>query len=108
MLDVENLRNLLTDIISIAIERELAHGMVEHSMKQVLKSEAKFQIIFDRLPWVSNYTTKTGICWILIKLINFRSNTRTGNRSQCIRKPQYSGMGKRETKKGRRSFPAGL
>ncbi|WP_320981724.1 ATP-binding protein [Parabacteroides goldsteinii] len=49
-LDVENLR-MLTDIISIAIERELAHGMVEHSMKQVLKSEAKFQIIFDRLPW---------------------------------------------------------
>ena len=49
-LDVENLR-MLTDIISIAIERELAHGMVEHSMKQTLKSEAKFQIIFDRLPW---------------------------------------------------------
>ncbi len=49
-LDVENLQ-MLTDIISIAIERELAHGMVEHSMKQVLKSEAKFQIIFDRLPW---------------------------------------------------------
>ena len=49
-LDVENLR-MLTDIISIAIKRELAHGMVEHSMKQVLKSEAKFQIIFDRLPW---------------------------------------------------------
>ena len=49
-LDVENLR-MLTDIISIAIERELADGMVEDSMKQVLKSEAKFQIIFDRLPW---------------------------------------------------------
>ena len=49
-LDVENLR-MLTDIISIAIERELAHGMIEHSLKQVLKSEAKFQIIFDRLPW---------------------------------------------------------
>ena len=49
-LDVENLR-MLTDIISIAIERELAHGMVEHSMKQTLKSEAKFQIIFDKLPW---------------------------------------------------------
>lgn len=42
---------MLTDIISIAIERELAHGMVEHSMKQTLKSEAKFQIIFDKLPW---------------------------------------------------------
>ena len=49
-LDVENLR-MLTDIIYIAIERELAHGMVEHSMKQTLKSEAKFQIIFDKLPW---------------------------------------------------------
>ncbi|MFR8354562.1 MAG: hypothetical protein ACLVEJ_01980 [Parabacteroides sp.] len=48
-MDVENLR-MLTDIISIAIERELAHGMVEHSMKQTLKSEAKFQIIFDKLP----------------------------------------------------------
>lgn len=49
-LDIENLR-ILTDIISIAIEREMAHGMMEHSMKQVLKSEAKFQIIFDKLPW---------------------------------------------------------
>ena len=49
-LDVENLR-MLTDIISIAIEREMAQGMMEHSMKQVLRSEAKFQIIFDKLPW---------------------------------------------------------
>lgn len=49
-LDIENLR-ILTDIISIAIEREMAHGMMEHSMKQVLKSEAKFQIVFDKLPW---------------------------------------------------------
>ena len=50
MLDIENLR-MLTDIISIAIEREMAQNMAEHSMKQVLKSEAKFQIIFDKLPW---------------------------------------------------------
>ncbi|WP_278632259.1 ATP-binding protein [Parabacteroides goldsteinii] len=50
MMDIENLR-MLTDIISIAIEREMAQNMAEHSMKQVLKSEAKFQIIFDKLPW---------------------------------------------------------
>lgn len=50
VLDVENLR-VLADIVSIAIERERAQGMIEHSMKQVLQSEAKFQIIFDKLPW---------------------------------------------------------
>lgn len=49
-LDVENLR-VLADVVSIAIERERAQDMIEHSMKQVLQSEAKFQIIFDKLPW---------------------------------------------------------
>lgn len=49
-IDVENLR-MLTDIVFIAIEREHAQGMIEHSMKQVLQSESKFQIIFDQLPW---------------------------------------------------------
>lgn len=49
-IDVENLR-MLTGIVSIAIERERAQGMIEHSMKQALQSEAKFQIIFDKLPW---------------------------------------------------------
>lgn len=49
-IDVENLR-MLTDIVSIAIEREHAQGMIENSMKQVLQSESKFQIIFDKLPW---------------------------------------------------------
>lgn len=49
-LDVENLR-VLANIVSIAIERERAQDMIEHSMKQVLQSKAKFQIIFDKLPW---------------------------------------------------------
>lgn len=49
-LDVENLR-VLANVISIAIERERAQDMIEHSMKQELQSEAKFQIIFDKLPW---------------------------------------------------------
>ncbi|MCL3850406.1 ATP-binding protein [Parabacteroides sp. GYB001] len=49
-IDVENLR-MLTDIVFIAIEREHAQGMMEYSMKQVLQSESKFQIIFDQLPW---------------------------------------------------------
>lgn len=49
-LDVENLR-MLTDVVSIAIERERAQGLMESSMKQVLQTEAKFQIIFDKLPW---------------------------------------------------------
>ena len=49
-IDVENLR-MLTDIVFIAIERENAQGMMENSMKQVLQSESKFQIIFDQLPW---------------------------------------------------------
>lgn len=50
VLDIENLR-MLTDIVSIAIERERAQGLMESSMKQVLQTEAKFQIIFDKLPW---------------------------------------------------------
>lgn len=48
--DIENL-HMLADIVSIAIEREQAQSLMEHSMKQVLLSEAKFQIIFDQLPW---------------------------------------------------------
>lgn len=50
ILDIENLR-MLANVVSIAIERERVQGLMEHSMKQVLKSEAKFQIIFDKLPW---------------------------------------------------------
>lgn len=50
IIDVENLR-MLAGIISIAIERERAQGLVENSAKQILRSEAKFQIIFDKLPW---------------------------------------------------------
>lgn len=48
-LDIENLR-MLADVVSIAIERERVQGMMEHSAKQVLLSEAKFQIIFDKMP----------------------------------------------------------
>lgn len=59
VLDVENLR-MLTDIISIAIERERALGLMEHSAKQVLLSEAKFQIIFEKLPWGVELYNETG------------------------------------------------
>ena len=48
-IDIENLR-LLTDIISIAIERERVQHLMEHSAQQMLMSEAKFQIIFDKMP----------------------------------------------------------
>lgn len=50
MLDIENLR-MLADIISIATERERAQRLVEHTNQQILMSEAKFQIIFEKLPW---------------------------------------------------------
>lgn len=49
-LDIENLR-MLANIVSIGIERERAQGLMEDSMKEVLKTEAKFSIIFDKLPW---------------------------------------------------------
>lgn len=57
-LDIENLRTL-TDIISIAIEREHAQRAIEHSSEELLKSEAKFRIIFEKLPWgVELYNTE--------------------------------------------------
>lgn len=59
LLDIENLR-MLTDIVSIAIERERAQGLMEHSAKQVLLSEAKFQIIFEKLPWGVELYDETG------------------------------------------------
>lgn len=49
-LDIENLRTL-TDIISIAIEREHAQRVMERSSEELLKSEAKFRIIFEKLLW---------------------------------------------------------
>lgn len=49
-LDVENLR-VLADIVSIAIEREQKQHIIEHSAKEMLKSEAKFRLIFEKLPW---------------------------------------------------------
>lgn len=49
-LDVENLR-ILADIVSIAIEREQAQSLIEHSARESLKSEAKFRVIFEKLPW---------------------------------------------------------
>lgn len=57
--DIENLR-MLTNIISIAIERERAVGLMEHSAKQVLLSEAKFQMIFEKLPWGVELYDETG------------------------------------------------
>ena len=49
-LDIENLR-VLANIVSIAIEREHTQHIMEHSANLMLKSEAKFRIIFEKLPW---------------------------------------------------------
>ena len=49
-LDIENLR-ILADILSIAIEREHDKHVMEHSANLMLKSEVKFRIIFEKLPW---------------------------------------------------------
>ncbi|WP_227742596.1 GAF domain-containing protein [Parabacteroides distasonis] len=49
-LDIENL-HMLADILSIAIERGEVQGLVEHTAMQVMKSETKFKIIFDKMPW---------------------------------------------------------
>lgn len=49
-LDVENLK-VLADIVSIAIEREHARHIMERSANLMLNSEAKFRIIFEKLPW---------------------------------------------------------
>lgn len=49
-LDIENLR-VLADIISIAIEREHNQQLIEYSTAQMLTSESKFRIIFEKLPW---------------------------------------------------------
>lgn len=60
-LDIENLR-MLANVVSIAIERERAQGLMEDSMKEVLQTEAKFRIIFDKLPWgVELYDEKGNI-----------------------------------------------
>lgn len=59
-LDVENLR-MLADILSIAIERGEVQGLVEHTAKQILKSETKFQIIFDKMPWGAELYDENGI-----------------------------------------------
>lgn len=58
-LDIENLR-LLTDIISIAIERERVQHLMEYSARQMLMSEAKFQIIFDKMPLGVELYDETG------------------------------------------------
>ena len=47
-LDIENLR-VLADIVSIAIEREHVQHVMKHSANLMLKSEAKFRIIFEKL-----------------------------------------------------------
>lgn len=60
MLDVENLR-MLADIISIAIDRKHAQWEMEHSAKLVLKSEAKFQMIFEKLPLGVEVYDESGI-----------------------------------------------
>ena len=58
-LDLENLR-ILTDIISIAIDRKQAQGLMEHTTQQFMKSESKFQIIFDKMPWGAELYDENG------------------------------------------------
>lgn len=49
-LDIENLL-MFADIVSIAIEQEHSKFQLEYSAKLILKSEAKFRLIFEKLPW---------------------------------------------------------
>lgn len=48
--DTENLR-VFADILAIAIERARAKGIAKYTEAQKLRSESKFQIIFEKLPW---------------------------------------------------------
>lgn len=41
---------LLTNLLSIAMDREQDKNTIEHSAKEILKNEAKFRLIFERLP----------------------------------------------------------
>lgn len=59
-LDIENL-HMLADILSIAIERGEVLGLVEHTAMQVMKSETKFKIIFDKMPWGAELYDENGV-----------------------------------------------
>lgn len=59
-LDIENL-HMLADILSIAIERGEVQGLVEHTAMQVMKSETKFKIIFDKMPWGAELYDENGV-----------------------------------------------
>ena len=92
---------MLTDIISIAIERELAHGMVEHSMKQVLKAKPNFRSSSTDSPWGVELYDENGYLLDINKadLEIFGVTREQAIGLNAFEKPQYSGMGKRETKK---------
>lgn len=52
---------MLADILSIAIERGEVQGLVEHTAMQVMKSETKFKIIFDKMPWGAELYDENGV-----------------------------------------------
>lgn len=58
-LDVENLR-MLADILSIVIDRVEVQDKMEHTAMQILKSDTKFQIIFDKMPWGAELYDENG------------------------------------------------
>jgi PAS domain S-box-containing protein len=49
LIEKESLR-ILADIVAIAIEKERTKLLIKSSSEELLKSEAKFRIIFDKLP----------------------------------------------------------
>ena len=53
---------MLADILSIAIERGEVQGLVEHTAMQVMKSETKFKIIFDKMLGAPNFMMRME-CW---------------------------------------------
>lgn len=59
-LDVENLR-LFADLLSLAIEQERKEEELRQSSREAFKTEAKFRIIFDRLPWGVEIYDENGI-----------------------------------------------
>ena len=54
---------MLADILSIAIERGEVQGLVEHTAMQVMKSETKFKIIFDKMPFGAPNFMMRMECW---------------------------------------------
>ncbi|MDL2221593.1 PAS domain S-box protein [Parabacteroides sp. OttesenSCG-928-N08] len=59
-LEIENLR-LFADLLSLAIEQERTAEELKHSSREAFKTEAKFRIIFDRLPWGVEIYDENGV-----------------------------------------------